>query len=503
MNKKFSNKLDSLEALGEIKPELDLRSEEVVENTAEKEKILADIFELNMGAYNIKFTPTDYNPETNTVTYTNKNLSFEIPYNKDANILGQTLDNAVREYVTKHTNLLKDTSQNSEKEKSESYNKAIEILERASKKPISQNQQPKNKEIIEKIEKQEDEYNKRQYDGYQTVDKGNGKYAYEPLYKSKKTNKSNEMPMEKENNHNSIENTEKAEDLALLKQRLKNYQRLLELKKNTESTETTTPVLQPEIIKSEEIEDPTLDVEAETLLGDAPQDQDFELKKIQLMQDPEKQKSAYIEYTLGKIALSVDQSAVEKIKEYVDRILNETESRDSVVKGLPPSFVKGIDDLLAAHTQINSVEEEALIDVTQEDSDVEKTEPEKEKTAEVKENQIEQKESFESFYMMSPIDNYFYEPYKTTEIKECVYSFNKKSESESDFEILISGISFDDVARNRENYIKPACDEDNVPEIDTLVNIITLKKGKVSKEGDKWVIKEKALIRYVHKGETL
>lgn len=49
-------------------------------------------------------------------------------------------------------------------------------------------------------------HNKRQYDGYQTIAKGNGKYAYEPFYKSKTSHKvQNIMPQEK--NLNSIENT--------------------------------------------------------------------------------------------------------------------------------------------------------------------------------------------------------------------------------------------------------------------------------------------------------
>lgn len=100
------------------------------------------------------------------------------------------------------------------------------------------------------------------------------------------------------------------------------------------------------------------------------------------------------------------------------------------------------------------------------------------------------------FYMMSPVDNYFYEPYKILNNKESIYKFNvKPNKKEAEFEIYLNSVRITDVLNNSESYIKPACNEDNLPNSNTS-SIRTTKNGQVFLEGEKWIIKTKAEIKY-------
>jgi exodeoxyribonuclease-5 len=73
--------------------------------------------------------------------------------------------------------------------------------------------------------------------------------------------------------------------------------------------------------------------------------EDLEILRIRNITDPEKRKVAEIAYFMNKIGESAGEAAAIKIKEYADRII-KGESRESIIQGLPKSFVEGIDQLL-------------------------------------------------------------------------------------------------------------------------------------------------------------
>jgi len=103
------------------------------------------------------------------------------------------------------------------------------------------------------------------------------------------------------------------------------------------------------------------------------------------------------------------------------------------------------------------------------------------------------------FYIYRPIENYFSKSNIQNSKKDTLYKFisNSNNRNEASYEIIIDGLSLTptEIARRNETLIKPACEEENVPG-DSVRNIMTKRKGIVVLEGDKWIIKSKALIRY-------
>ena len=59
----------------------------------------------------------------------------------------------------------------------------------------------------------------------------------------------------------------------------------------------------------------------------------------------------------------------------------------------------------------------------------------------------------------------------------------------------MGGVPVMDIVNLADTYIKPACDEENRPGT-AVRNITTKKKGRAVLDGDRWIIKQKALIRY-------
>jgi hypothetical protein len=102
----------------------------------------------------------------------------------------------------------------------------------------------------------------------------------------------------------------------------------------------------------------------------------------------------------------------------------------------------------------------------------------------------------EIFYMAGPVNNYFPNTAKSLTKENTVYKFTLKgNKREATYEIHTSGAPLNEILGIVESYIKPACDEENLPGIN-VKNIITKKHGTASLEGDKWVIKTKAIIKY-------
>lgn len=100
------------------------------------------------------------------------------------------------------------------------------------------------------------------------------------------------------------------------------------------------------------------------------------------------------------------------------------------------------------------------------------------------------------FYMSSPNNNYFPNTAKSSSKDNTVYIFYlTPSKNEAHYEVHTTGASAVEIAKRRENYIKPACDEENMPTLSTK-SIITKKRGLAKLDGDKWVILSKAVVRY-------
>jgi hypothetical protein len=100
------------------------------------------------------------------------------------------------------------------------------------------------------------------------------------------------------------------------------------------------------------------------------------------------------------------------------------------------------------------------------------------------------------FYMAGPVNNYFPNSAKSLTRDNTVYKFKLSgNQQEAEFELHTLGAPVVEILRSAQSYIKPACDEENLAG-GNVRNIITVKPGKAVLEGDKWLIKTKALIRY-------
>jgi len=100
------------------------------------------------------------------------------------------------------------------------------------------------------------------------------------------------------------------------------------------------------------------------------------------------------------------------------------------------------------------------------------------------------------FYMKYPVENSFSNNHKSNTKENTIYKFIIKSnKTEADFEIHTDGVKIEEIISMVEKAIKSGCEENNNPTNNTK-NIRTLNAGLVTLEGDKWVIKRKAMIKY-------
>lgn len=100
------------------------------------------------------------------------------------------------------------------------------------------------------------------------------------------------------------------------------------------------------------------------------------------------------------------------------------------------------------------------------------------------------------FYMAGPVNNYFPNSAKSLTKDNTVYRFKlSANQQEAEYELHTQGAPIMEIVQLAESYIKAACDEENLPG-NPVKNIITKRVGQAILEGDKWVIKRKALIRY-------
>ena len=100
------------------------------------------------------------------------------------------------------------------------------------------------------------------------------------------------------------------------------------------------------------------------------------------------------------------------------------------------------------------------------------------------------------FYMAGPVNNYFPNSAKSLTKDNTVYRFKlSANQQEAEYELHTQGAPIMEIVQLAESYIKAACDEENLPG-NPVKNILTKRAGQAILEGDKWVIKRKALIRY-------
>jgi hypothetical protein len=100
------------------------------------------------------------------------------------------------------------------------------------------------------------------------------------------------------------------------------------------------------------------------------------------------------------------------------------------------------------------------------------------------------------FYMGGPVNNYFPITAKSSSKDNTVYRFQvSANRQEASFELHTAGAPVMEIVRSAQSYIKPACDEENNPG-PNVKNIVTVRPGMAILEGDKWIINNKALIRY-------
>lgn len=101
-----------------------------------------------------------------------------------------------------------------------------------------------------------------------------------------------------------------------------------------------------------------------------------------------------------------------------------------------------------------------------------------------------------TFYMTGPTSNYFPANARSSHKENTVYKFVlQPGGNEAKFELHTMGASVSEIIKVIESYIKPACDEENLPHPGTR-NIVTKQPGVAILESDKWMIKSKAIIRY-------
>jgi hypothetical protein len=102
----------------------------------------------------------------------------------------------------------------------------------------------------------------------------------------------------------------------------------------------------------------------------------------------------------------------------------------------------------------------------------------------------------DTFYMTGPTNNYFPSSARSNRRENTVYKFIlQPGGNEARFELHTTGASISEIIKVIESYIKPACDEENLPS-SGIRNIVTRKQGIAILDNEKWIIKDKAVIRY-------
>ena len=102
----------------------------------------------------------------------------------------------------------------------------------------------------------------------------------------------------------------------------------------------------------------------------------------------------------------------------------------------------------------------------------------------------------DTFYMTKPVDNYFPVSAKSHSPSDTVYKFViGENKTLAEYEIHTQGAPIGEIIKRSETYLVPGCNEENNPTVN-VNRIVTRITGQVQLEGDRWMIKRKATIRY-------
>ena len=155
---------------------------------------------------------------------------------------------------------------------------------------------------------------------------------------------------------------------------------------------------------------------------------------------------------------------------------------------------KQVEMLVANHPKWGDAQEEVLALISRlEVLETAQQKPEPQPAISLKK---EKRPQPETFYMTFPVGNYFPITAKSESRDNTIYKFRvRPNKTEADFEVHTGGASMQELIGLVQTYIKPACDEENMPS-PQVRNIITSQPGLAVLEGDKWIITKKALIRY-------
>lgn len=100
------------------------------------------------------------------------------------------------------------------------------------------------------------------------------------------------------------------------------------------------------------------------------------------------------------------------------------------------------------------------------------------------------------FYMTKPVENYFPISAKSLSPSDTVYKFIiGENKTYAEYEIHTQGAPIGEIIKRSETYLVSGCNEENNPSVNAN-KIVTKIKGQVQLEGDRWIIKRKATIRY-------
>ncbi len=99
-------------------------------------------------------------------------------------------------------------------------------------------------------------------------------------------------------------------------------------------------------------------------------------------------------------------------------------------------------------------------------------------------------------YFVKPIENGFPVELQATDVQGTVYLVDiNEDEKTAVYFVHTEGANVSEIVRRSEIYLKPGCIEQNFPDKETT-DIITETPGTLTLEDNKWIIKEKAVIRY-------
>jgi hypothetical protein len=188
--------------------------------------------------------------------------------------------------------------------------------------------------------------------------------------------------------------------------------------------------------------------------------------------------------------LSRQRNEIEKIK---DNLLSSAQNRTNSSHNTDDRYSHSINLLKKEMSEIT-----AEFSRIKQPADKKSTKDTYQQKAEVDRNVVVFNEASKEFFMGVPYENSF-----TVNSKSETYLLGKamykfligNTQSEADFEFISDSETIKYIQNNNLEIVRPACVLENSPTQNTI-KVVTVKKGKARFQEDKWVIIEKAKIRF-------